>query len=103
MRRSLSALFLTLAAGTSLAGVAKAAPATEDPYLWLEDVSGSRAMDWVNSHNAKSTAVLEADPRYKAYYDQALAIAQAQDRIPFGRFLNGQIYNFWQDETHVRG
>src|SRR3954466_4031094 len=103
MRRSLSALFLSLAAGTSLAGVANAAPAAEDPYIWLEDVSGQRAMDWVNAHNAKTTAALEADPRYQVYFDQALAIAQAQDRIPFGRFLGGQIYNFWQDADHVRG
>lgn len=103
MRRSLSALLLTLAASSALAGTARAAPMAEDPYIWLEDVSGQRAMDWVNAHNAKTTTALEADPRYPVYFDQALAIAQAQDRIPFGRFLGGQIYNFWQDANHVRG
>jgi prolyl oligopeptidase len=76
---------------------------SDDPYIWLEDVSGQRAMDWVNAHNAKSQAVLEADRRYPQYYGEALTIAQASDRIPFGRFLNGQVYNFWQDSDHVRG
>jgi prolyl oligopeptidase len=76
---------------------------SNDPYIWLEDVSGQRSMDWVNSHNAKTQAVLEADPRYQQYYDEALAIAQATDRIPYGSFRGNQIYNFWQDADHVRG
>jgi prolyl oligopeptidase len=90
-------------AGAALATVAKAQAGPDDPYLWLEEVSSPRAMEWVNSHNAQTQAVLEADPRYQSYYNEALAIGQASDRIPFGRFLGGQIYNFWQDAEHVRG
>jgi prolyl oligopeptidase len=74
-----------------------------DPYLWLEDVSSPKAMAWVEAHNARSTAVLESDPRYQQYYKEALEIAQAKDRIPYGTFIGGQIYNFWQDADHVRG
>ena len=88
-------------AGTAIAARAQA-PA-DDPYIWLEDVSSPKAMDWVNAHNAKAQAVLEVDPRYRQYYDEALALAQAKDRIPFGRFIHGQVYNFWQDADHVRG
>jgi prolyl oligopeptidase len=82
---------------------AQQAATADDPYIWLEDVYGQRPMDWVHSHNAKSQAVLEADPRYQQYYQEALDIAQAQDRIPYGFFLHGDIYNFWQDADHVRG
>jgi prolyl oligopeptidase len=96
-------LKMTILAAASLAAAAQAQAGADDPYLWLEEVSSPRAMEWVNTHNAKAQAVLEADPRYQTYYDEALAIAQAKDRIPFGRFLNGQIYNFWQDADHVRG
>ena len=97
-------LFSLLAAGTAVTALhAPASAQATDPYLWLEDVSGQRSMDWVNAHNARSQAVLEADPRYAQYYAEALAIAQASDRIPFGRFLGGQVYNFWQDADHVRG
>ncbi|OYU98026.1 MAG: hypothetical protein CFE45_18090, partial [Burkholderiales bacterium PBB5] len=28
-----------------------AAPATDDPYLWLEDVQGDRALAWVRERN----------------------------------------------------
>jgi len=96
---------LTVAAA-ALAGTAIAARAqapADDPYIWLEEVSSPRAMEWVNAHNTKAQAVLEADPRYQRYYNEALALAQARDRIPFGRFIKGQVYNFWQDADHVRG
>src|SRR5262245_29486929 len=96
-------LKLLLAASFLLAPFAHAQTAPADPYLWLEEVSSTKAMDWVNSHNAASVARLEPDPRYKTLYDQALEIAGARDRIPAPRFLHGEIYNFWQDADHLRG
>ena len=74
-----------------------------DPYRWLEDVSGDRALAWVRAENAKTVAVLEKDPRYVGIYGAALTMAQAKDRIPYVSFLDGQLYNFWQDSAHVRG
>ena len=100
MRKTLACLMIA-AAAAGLGGV-KAAT-SDDPYIWLEDVYSPKALQWVEAHNAKSTAVLEGDARYKGFYDQALAIAQAKDRIPVGSFIGGQVYNFWQDEDHVRG
>ncbi len=75
----------------------------DDPYIWLEEVQSERAMDWVNAHNAETVKRLEADPRYQVNYQEALALAGAKDRIPMPSFLNGEIYNFWQDEEHLRG
>jgi prolyl oligopeptidase len=74
-----------------------------DQYIWLEEVSSPRAMQWVQSHNARTTQRLEADPRYTRNYAEALAIAGAKDRIPQPRFLHDEIYNFWQDGEHLRG
>jgi len=80
-----------------------AATDAADPYIWLEDANGAKALDWVNAHNAKAVAVLEGDARYPTLYKEALAIAEAKDRIPIGSFTHGEIYNFWQDGDHVRG
>ena len=75
-----------------------------DPYLWLEEVDGERAMAWVNEHNARSLGVLQGDPRYEGLHQQALEIVQARDRIPGPGFNHdGTIDNFWQDAEHVRG
>ena len=101
MRKGLGlAILAASACGMSALG---AQTTSDDPYIWLEEVSSPKAMAWVESHNARSTAVLEADPRYPAYYQQALEIAQAKDRIPYGGFIGGKVYNFWQDADHVRG
>ncbi len=98
---------LTLLAAVSLAlpslATAQAAPDTTDRYRWLEEMHGDRAMAWVNVENTKTAGVLEKDPRFAGIYRSALAIGQANDRIPYVQFLGGQLYNFWQDSVHVRG
>ena len=79
------------------------AQSTNDPYLWLEQVDSPRAMQWVHAENDKTLAVLEKDPRYEGFYSNALAIAEAKDRIPAPSLLGGAVYNFWQDAGHVHG
>jgi len=75
-----------------------------DPYLWLEEVDGERAMAWVNEHNERSLGVLRGDPRFETLHQQALEIVQSRDRIPSPGFNHdGSIDNFWQDAEHVRG
>ena len=41
--------------------------AQEDPYLWLEDVMGDKAIAWVKEQNAKSQKVLEASRNLRRY------------------------------------
>jgi prolyl oligopeptidase len=74
-----------------------------DPYLRLEDVEGDTALAWVREQNARSLALLEADPRYQGLYDAALKIIAAEDRIPYPSFRGESLANFWQDAVHVRG
>jgi prolyl oligopeptidase len=91
---------------TAQTTVAKALPASDgatDPYLWLEDKDGAQAMAWVKAQNAKSLPVLQGDPHYQGLYDDALAIAQAKGRIPYPASIGDAIYNYWQDDQHVRG
>lgn len=75
----------------------------QDPYLWLEDIESERALTWVREQNARSLPRLEGDVRYAQLYADALAIANNRDRLPTGEVREGYYYNFWQDETHVRG
>ena len=53
-----------------------------DPYRWLEDDRSAETAEWVKAENSKSVSVLEKDPRFAGFYKSALAMAQAQDRIP---------------------
>ena len=95
----LSRIFFALAL---VAGVAAMA-AEDDPFLWLEDVEGDKALEWVRAQNDRSLGELTKDERYQGFYDAAVAIAEDKSRIPMGTLRDGWLYNFWQDETNVRG
>jgi len=97
-----STLALALSFFGLFAGAAGAAEAS-DPNIWLEQLSNPRVDAWVAAGNAKTKGVLEQDARFAPLYDQALAIAEAKDRIPTPHFRSGAVYNFWQDADHVRG
>ena len=65
----------------AIAGAA-AAQTGDDPFLWLEDVQGEKALSWVKEHNAKSTALLEARKEYKPIYARTLEILDSKENIP---------------------
>src|SRR5688572_18736650 len=88
---------------TDSAAAADAATAAADPYIWLEEIQGERALAWARQENARTLGELQADPRYRQSYDRALEILQARDRIPGVTFRPDGLYNFWQDAEHVRG
>ncbi len=74
-----------------------------DPYLWLEDVHGEKSMEWVKAQNARSTAILRADPDYERDYEAILKVMDAVDRIPYGDLDHEWVFNFWQDAQHPKG
>ena len=78
------------------------APAQEDPHLWLEDVTGEKALDWVRAQNDRSFGEL-GTPDHAALKQRLLTIYDSKERIPYVRKRGKWLYNFWRDETHVRG
>jgi prolyl oligopeptidase len=83
------------------ASAATAAPA--DPYSWLEEIEGARALAWVEQHNEASAKRLTTRPEYKALYRDALAVLDSASRIPEVSAHGNYLYNFWQDADHPRG
>ena len=75
----------------------------KDPYIWLEEVEGERALNWVREQNALTLSELHADPRFEQFEREALAIYEAQDRLVYGKIRGDYIYNFWRDDVHIRG
>ena len=87
----------------SMMAAAMAADPKDDPYIWLEEIQGEDALDWVREQNAKGEAALKADPRFDGMLADAKAILTSKARIPYGQTHNGYIYNFWQDAINKRG
>jgi prolyl oligopeptidase len=78
-------------------------PMMEDPYIWLEDVSGDRALDWARARNAVAEKEFAADPSYEPLRQQLLAIFDSKERIPLVDRYGDKVYNFWRDAAHPRG
>ena len=75
----------------------------EDPYLWLEDVTGDKALEWVRARNAKTQSKFEADPNFNKLRDDLLAILDSDARIPMVNKSGEYYYNFWRDKKNERG
>ncbi|WP_326569691.1 prolyl oligopeptidase family serine peptidase [Amycolatopsis rhabdoformis] len=75
----------------------------EDPYLWLEDVTGDEALDWVRTRNAEALDVLTSGDRFAALRDEIREVLDAGGRIPYVTRRGPKLYNFWQDAEHPRG
>lgn len=85
-------LVLSLAAGEA-----------DDPYLWLEEVQGERALAWVRERNGRCVRTLGGSPSFAALNERLLAIADSDERIPEVQKAGDLYYNFWRDAAHPRG
>ena len=77
-------------------------------FDWLEESreSSKRVDAWIKQHNARTKdAILgDSDITDSALYKECLAVLGSSDKIPFiGCEEGGYVYNFWQDNTNVRG
>ena len=86
----------------SMAPVASAEE-TDDPHLWLEDVEGEQALDWVRARNADSTGQLEAAAGFEATQKRLRAMLDSPDKIHYVSKQGDYLYNVWKGADHPRG
>ncbi|MBB5875371.1 prolyl oligopeptidase family serine peptidase [Xanthomonas sp. 3498] len=89
-----------LAAGTA---AAKETAMPQDPYAWLEDVTGTKALDWVKAQNAKTEARLADTPAFKAREAGIREVLDSDAKIPAVQKIGPYYYNLWKDRAHERG
>jgi prolyl oligopeptidase len=75
---------------------------TTDPYLWLEDITGDDALEWVRKHNDPTLERFGGE-RFEQMRVQALEVLDTDARIPYVRRRGEYLYNFWRDADHPRG
>ena len=106
-----TALGAALAAGGAMAQGASEAdgePATAatmsaDPWQWLEEVEGEKALDWVRARNAVTEAELASTGEFKRLESDILEILDSEAKIPYVQKIGDHYYNFWKDAQHERG
>jgi prolyl oligopeptidase len=74
----------------------------DDPYLWLEDIDGDDALDWVRERNQTTIAEF-TDERFDRLRAEALEVLDTDTRIPYVRRRGDHLYNFWRDAANPRG
>jgi len=93
---------LLLLLGAAPAVAQDTAPDT-DTRLWLEEVEGEAALDWVRQHNARTQAAYAESDTFGKTEARMLAAFDSDDKIPGVTEQAGLLYNFWKDGEHPRG
>jgi len=74
-----------------------------DPFIWLENVDGAKAMHWVKAQDTATVTSLEKYPQFKNIYEEDFKILNSKERIAYPMIRGKYIYNFWQDSVNERG
>ncbi len=91
-----------LLAGLLVTGCA--AGASGDPWLWLEDVDGERALAWVRQQNGRALAHLGRYEEFPRLLAEARNALDAESRVPDLVAAYGNVvYELRQDPAHPRG
>jgi prolyl oligopeptidase len=97
------ALYRALLPLASLLVAAAPAPA-DDPYLWLEEIEGPKALAQVKEWNGQTEAQLTAMPGYEEYRARAKAILDDEQQIALPEDVQGDmVTNLWRDAKNPRG
>ena len=74
----------------------------DDPYLWLEEVEGARALDFVAAQNRRTLDKF-GGAQFSADRDTLESIYDRPDNIPMVTRRGRYLYNLWKDAAHPRG
>ena len=74
----------------------------DDPYLWLEEIEGERALAFAAEQSGKTLARY-GGPAWERDRDALAAILNRKDRIPYIAKRGDHVYNVWQDDRNPRG
>jgi prolyl oligopeptidase len=99
-------LYRPILAAFSLLALAAAAPPADpdDPWLWLEEIEGERALTQVKEWNRTTEDLLTRDPKFDSYRARARAILDDEQQIATpDQILGDKVANLWRDATHKRG
>ncbi|MGI5222703.1 prolyl oligopeptidase family serine peptidase [Nocardia sp. CA-290969] len=74
-----------------------------DPFLWLEEVTGERALDFARAHNEVVMERFAAADRFEVLRARILDMLDTDAKIAFPGRRGKWLYNFWRDAQHPRG
>jgi prolyl oligopeptidase len=73
----------------------------DDPYLWLEEIEGERAVAFAE-RQSRLTLQKFSDAGFARDRDTLTAIYDRPDNIPYVTRRGGFLYNLWKDANNHR-
>ncbi len=77
--------------------------ASDDAFLWLDDIDGAKPMDWVKSRNGDTVKKYAEGADFTTLQARLLEVLDSEARIPFVSKIGDHYYNFWRDKAHPKG
>ncbi|BCK58918.1 prolyl oligopeptidase family serine peptidase [Nocardia wallacei] len=74
-----------------------------DPYLWLEEVTSDRALDWARARNEVVVDRFATADRFSELEHRILDMLDTDTRIAYPTRRGAWLYNFWRDAEHPKG
>ena len=74
----------------------------DDPHLWLEEVEGERAVDFVEQQTRRTLDAF-GGAQFERDRDLLADIYDRPDNIPYVSRRGGLLYNLWKDTKNPRG
>ncbi|HOW88963.1 MAG TPA: hypothetical protein PL037_01680, partial [Elusimicrobiales bacterium] len=90
-------------AACPLAARAQAPDAEGDPNLWLEEVTGNKALEWVRARNGETREALAGTAEFRSLENDIRKVLDSAARIPYVSKHGAYYYNFWKDGKNPRG
>ncbi|MDX7998282.1 S9 family peptidase [Xenorhabdus sp. Reich] len=86
-----------------LAMAAEGGATASDEFLWLEDLQGEAAQQWVKQENQRTIVRYAQEDGFHKLEQQVLNILNKDTQIPWVSKRGDYYYNFWQDQANPRG
>ena len=96
-------LIWSLPVTLAMVGLAWNVSASDDEWLWLEQVHDERALAWVKEQNERSAKALRQVAGFELMHQQALDVLTSGGRIPQVNQRGEWLYNVWRDADNPRG
>ncbi|MBM3532111.1 MAG: S9 family peptidase [Alphaproteobacteria bacterium] len=74
----------------------------DDPYVWLEEIDGTRATAWADAESAL-TMSRYGSATFAADRDTLTAILDRPDNVPYPARRGDRLFNLWKDARNPRG
>lgn len=103
-RRMIARLTFAALAMTSATALVAQDAASEDPYIWLEEIQGERALEQVEEWNAETEAKLTNEPVFAIAQAWARRILDDERQIAMPAAIQGDmVTNLRRDKDNPRG